>query len=104
MLTATQTEVLNNTWHEIQPIICSEIHRRNLHNDLDDILSDAITRLITAVAKHDIRDEQRIKSRARSCALDAIRTLVRVRKNVAEYRSHLSASATVARRNGAPLN
>jgi len=105
MLNEAQTAVLNNNWEDIQSLICAEIHRRNLHNDLDDILSDAITRLITAVAKHDLRSPEAIKNRADKCGKDAIRTLVRVRRNLANYRQAVqNAHNHLPRHNGETMN
>jgi hypothetical protein len=105
MLNETQTAVLNNNWEDIQSLICAEIHRRRLSNDLDDILSDAITRLISAVAKHNLRTPEAIKNRADKCGKDAIRTLVRVRRNLADYRQAVQAEHNRRpRHNGQTMN
>ena len=98
-----QAEVLNSVWDDVTSVIRYECHRRGLYTVLDDILSDAIVRTCTAIAKHGHTDPELIKSRARSCALDAIRTAARVARNVAQYRAAVSAAAFTARHNGEPL-
>ena len=103
-MTAEQAETLNSVWTDVQNIIAAECHKRNLSAVLDDILSDAITRTCTAIAKLDLNDAERIKSRARSCALDAIKTAARHARNVAQHRAAVSAANSIAaRRNGEPV-
>ena len=91
-MTSQQAEVLNDIWFEVCMIIRGECHKRNLTNILDDILSDATTRTCAAIAKHGTDDPELIKSRARSCALDSIKSAYRQQQNAMKYRAAVSAS------------
>lgn len=103
-MTAEQAETLNEVWNEVVTIMAAECHKRGLTSILDDILSDAITRTCSAIARLDLNDAESIKSRARSCALDAIKTAARIRRNVAQYRAAVSAANAIGkRRNGEPI-
>ena len=102
-MTEAQAAVLNDVWFEVCLIIKAECHKRNLNTQLDDILSDAITRTCTAIAKHGTENAELIKSRARSCSLDAIRTAYRQQQNVLKYQAAVSAAAHTARHNGDPM-
>ena len=84
-LTEQQAETLNSVWDDIQSLIASQIIRRKLWRVLDEIMGDAITRTTYAVSAYNLTTPEQIKSRARSCALDAIRIAARSWKNALEF-------------------
>ena len=103
-LTEDQAETLNSVWHEVQDIIGAEITRRKLWNVLDEIMSDAITRTTHAVSAYNLTTPEQIKSRARSCALDAIRIAARSWKNALEFfRDAIDANYGLGTHNGNPV-
>lgn len=91
-LTEEQAEQLNNVWEDVQSLIASEITRRKLWNVLDEIMGDAITRTTAAVGAYNLTTPEAIKSRARSCALDAIRIAARGWKNTLEFFREVSSN------------
>jgi hypothetical protein len=97
MLTGMQREILDMFWSEILATISYEIHRRSLHSVVDDILDDAITRTITAVATNRIYCADKIISRARSCALDSIRQSARRRTLDNMHRAAVEQGTTTIR-------
>lgn len=92
-MTAEQAEVLNEVWSEIIAIISAECYKRHLNRIVDSILSDAITRVCESIAKSGTTKADRIKSRARSCALDAIRSAARAHKSYTQVLDDIGASS-----------
>lgn len=103
-LTEQQAETLNSVWDDIQSLIASEITRRKLWNVLDEIMGDAITRTTAAVGAYNLTTPEAIKSRARSCALDAIRIAARGWKSAREFfRDVSSNNYGLGTHNGTPV-
>jgi len=103
-LTEEQAEQLNNVWEDVQSLIASEITRRKLWNVLDEIMGDAITRTTAAVGAYNLTTPEAIKSRARSCALDAIRIAARGWRNTLEFFREVSSNNYgLGTHNGAPV-
>lgn len=102
-MTVEQAEVLNDVWFEVVGLISAECHRRHLNTIVDEILSDAITRMCESIAKSGTTSADKIKSRARSCALDAIRTAYRIHRNVNEFMESAHSTVDSTRRNGAAM-
>lgn len=103
-LTEKQTETLNSVWDEVQDIIGAEITRRKLWHVLEEIMGDAITRTTAAVGAYNLTTPEEIKSRARSCALDAIRIAARSWKNTLEFfRDAIDANWGIGTHNGKPV-
>lgn len=77
-LTRRQRDTLDGWVGDLTRVICSEVVRRIWARPyLDDVLQDACTRTCEAVAKNRLKTKDRITARARSCGLDALKTLAR---------------------------
>lgn len=75
-LSSAAATLLDSLLPELTAIIAAEVYRRRYARPYaEDIIQDALTRTCAAVANGTAKDGPR--SRARSCALDALKTLAR---------------------------
>jgi hypothetical protein len=97
-LTKHQRTILDEYWQDI----CAMISATCPAHLMDEVMDDAITRTIASVAANKLTESADIVSRSRSCALDAIRTVIRQRNNRTRHVSALRAEMT-SRHNGDSL-
>ncbi len=83
-------------------MISATCHAKNAGHLIDEVLDDAIARTIAAVVSNGLTESSDIVSRSRSCALDAIRTIIRQRNNRTRHTAELRAEMT-SRHNGESL-
>jgi hypothetical protein len=102
-LTKLQRSVLDEFWQDICAMISATCHANNAGHLIDDVLDDAITRTISSVVSNGLTEPTDIVSRSRSCALDAIRTVIRQRNNRTRHTAELRAEMT-SRHNGESLS
>lgn len=78
VLTIQQRTLLEDIAPQMRAMISAELNRRLwARSSFDDLLSDALTRTVQSVAKNRTISARQVLSRARSCALDALKTLAR---------------------------
>ena len=78
VLTMQQRTMLEDIAPQVRAMIASELNRRLwARPSFDDLLSDALTRTVASAAKNRIISARQVLSRARSCALDALKSLAR---------------------------
>jgi hypothetical protein len=102
VLTPLQRSVLDEYWQDICSMISATCHAKNAGHLIDEVLDDAIARTIASVAENRVYCPEKIVSRSRSCALDAIRTVIRQRNNRTRHTAELRAEMT-SRHNGESL-
>jgi hypothetical protein len=102
VLTKLQRSVLDEFWQDICAMISATCHAKRAGHLIDEVLDDAIARTIASVAENRVYCPDKIVSRSRSCAFDAIRTVIRQRNNRTRHTAELRAAMT-SRHNGESL-